>query len=311
MFARIAFLSLLVVAATSPLQAVEPPSWLSVSTQPPVDLGTDVFRGQDCCDPGTLLQWSRGNSYEGGPDLSEPLVTDRPDFTEASSTVGRGVAQIEFGYTYIRNDDAGVLDETHSMGEPLLRYGIFREWLEMRVGLFPVSMRTSSGGVSNTTSGTEDLYLGLKIALTPQECLLPEMALIPQMTVPTGSPAFTNDEVLPGANWIYSWEINDFISTAGSSQFNRAIDEGTGDAYVEFAQSWTVSYSLSDQLGAYTEWFAFFPSSADTAVPQHFFNGGFTYLLTDNVQFDVRGGVGLNEAADDYFVGTGLSIRFP
>ncbi len=32
--------------------------------------------------------------------MTEPLVTDRPDFTEACSTVGRRVAQeIETGYT--------------------------------------------------------------------------------------------------------------------------------------------------------------------------------------------------------------------
>ena len=72
----------------------------------------------------------------------------------------------------------------------------------------------------------------------------------------------------------------------------------------------TVAYSLTETLGAYTEWFALIPSGADTALPQHFFNGGFTILLSDDIQFDVRGGVGLNDAAEDYFVGTGLSIRF-
>jgi hypothetical protein len=111
-------------------------------------------------------------------------------------------------------------------------------------------------------------------------------------------------------NWIYAWEINDFISTAGSTQFNRSIDETTGSSYTEWAQSWTIAYSLADKLGAYTEWFAFFPNSADTAKPQHYFNGGFTYLLCNDVQWDIRAGVGLNEAADDYFVGTGFSVRF-
>jgi hypothetical protein len=111
-------------------------------------------------------------------------------------------------------------------------------------------------------------------------------------------------------NWIYGWEINDVISTAGSSQFNRSRDEVTLDTYVEFAQSWTIAYSLSDRLGAYTEWFGLMPSGAATAKPEHYFNGGFTYLLSDNMQFDIRAGAGLNGAADDYFVGSGLSIRF-
>ena len=264
----------------------------------------------DCCSEGTLFRWSCCPDVTGGPDLDEPLVTDRPDFTEASSTVGLGVTQIEFGYTYTYNNDAGESVRSQSFGEPLLRYGILANWLELRLGLFPVQERTRTAGASDTTSGTEDLYTGFKIGLTPQCGILPEMALIPQMTVPTGSNAYTADEVLPGVNWIYGWEVNAFISTAGSTQFNRAIDDGTGNAYTEWAQSWTVAYSLSDDVGAYTEWYALFPHSADTADVEHYFNGGFTYLVNNDVQFDVRAGSGLNGAADDFFVGTGLSIRF-
>lgn len=264
----------------------------------------------DCCSEGTLFRWGCCPDLTGGPDLDEPLVTDRPDFTEASSTVGLGVAQIEFGYTYTYNNDAGESVRSQSFGEPLLRYGILANWLELRLGLFPVQERTRTAGASDTTSGTEDLYTGFKIGLTPQCGILPEMALIPQMTVPTGSNLFTADEVLPGVNWIYGWEVNDFISTAGSTQFNRAIDDGTGNAYTEWAQSWTVAYTLTDDVGAYTEWYALFPHSADTAQVEHYFNGGFTWLLNNDVQFDVRAGTGLNEDADDFFVGTGLSIRF-
>lgn len=275
------------------------------------DIGRSLVRGQGCFAPGTLFQWSYGNSFGGGPDLNAPLVTDRPDFTEASSTVGRGVAQIEFGYTYVLNDDAGTRDISHSVGEPLLRYGILAEWLELRLALFPTTANSVTGAMRTSNSGLEDLYAGFKIGLTPQEGFLPEMALIPQATLPTGDPAFTNDDVLPGVNWIYAWQVNDFISTGGSSQFNRSRDDGTLDTYVEFAQSWVIGYALAERLGAYTEWFAFVPSGAATAKPQHFFNGGFTYLLTQDMQFDVRAGAGLNGAADDYFVGTGLSIRFP
>ena len=259
---------------------------------------------------GTLFQWSYGTSFSGGPDLDEPLVTDRPDFTEATVTVGRGVAQIEFGYTYTYNNDAGESVRSQSFGEPLLRYGILADWLEFRIALFPVEERTRTVGASNTNRGTEDLYTGFKIALTPQEGILPEMALIPQMNLPTGGNAFTSNSVEPGVNWVYGWEINDCISTAGSTQANRRIDGATGEAYLEMAQSWTIAYSLSDNLGAYTEWFVLIPSGADTAKTQHFFNGGFTYLISNDVQFDIRAGVGLNDAADDYFVGTGLSIRF-
>ena len=261
------------------------------------------------CGRGTLFRWGCARTITGGPDLYEPLITDRPDFTEASVTVGRGVAQIEFGYTYTYNNDGSESVRSHSAGEPLLRYGIFADWLEFRIALAPVNVRTTSVGVPSTVSGTEDLYLGFKIALTPQACFLPEMALIPQMNVPTGSAGLTSDHVEPGINWVYSWEISDFLATAGSTQANRRFDD-TGDEYLEIAQSWTIAYGLTDNLGAFTEWYALFPSGATSAPVEHYFNGGFTYLINNDVQFDIRGGVGLNGNADDYFVGTGLSIRY-
>lgn len=255
---------------------------------------------------GTLLQWSYGTSFGGGPALDEPLVTDRPDFTEASSTVGRGVAQLEVGYTFIYDDDAAEATKTHSYPEPLLRAGILADWLELRVGW---NYGNDDTGLISS-SGAEDLYLGFKIGITPQEGLLPEMSLIPQMNVPTGSSSRTDGEVLPGLNWIYGWGINDCISTAGSTQLNRTIDEGTGSAYTEWAQSWTIGYSLADRVGAYTEWFALIPHSADTARLENYFNGGFTVLINNDVQWDIRAGTGLNSNADDFFAGTGLSVRF-
>jgi hypothetical protein len=259
-----------------------------------------------CDGPGTLIQWSYGTSFEGGPDRSAPLVTDRPDFTEATSTVGIGVAQLEIGYTYTFDNDGATTTKSHGYPEALLRYGLMAEWLELRVVWSYAGFEAGNTNVS----GSQDLGLGLKIALTPQEGILPEMAIIPQMSVPTGSNALSADEVLPGVNWVYGWALSDCISTAGSTQFNRALDETTSVAFTEWAQSWTVAYSLTDQWGGYTEWFAFFPHSATTALPEHYFNGGFTYLLCNDVQLDFRGGVGLNDAADDYFVGSGLSIRF-
>jgi hypothetical protein len=258
--------------------------------------------------PGTLFQWSYGGAT-GGPDLSEPLVTDRPDFTEASSTVGQGVAQLEMGYTFTENRDNGDSEKSHSIGEPLLRYGMLANWLEFRVAIFPVQNESTIGGVDSKTSGTEDTYLGFKIGLTPQDGILPEMAIMPQMTVPTGSSAFTNDEVLAGVNWLYAWDLCEDVSLAGSTQFNRSLDD-TGEGYIEFAQSAAIGVSLTDELGAYAEWYALFPSGADSARVEHYLNGGFAYLLSNDVQWDIRVGTGLTAASDDFFVGTGLSIRF-
>jgi hypothetical protein len=258
----------------------------------------------------TLLQWSYGTSFEGGPDLYDPIVTDRPDFTESSVTVGYGVIQLETGYTFTHDSDAGDSTRSHSFPESLLRIGMFAEWFEFRVDWNYGDEQTEIAALENSASGAEDLGLGVKLALTPQESLLPETAIIFQMSVPTGSAEFTADEVLPGFNYLYGWDINEDWSTGGSSAINRAVDDGTGDAYHELSQSWTVGRSWTDRVSSYAEWFVIAPTSADTVQTEHYFNGGFTVLLNDDLQWDIRAGLGLNDAADDFFTGTGLSMRY-
>lgn len=270
--------------------------------------------GPPACKPrGTLFQWSYGTSFSGGPPgPDEPLVSDRPDFTEASTTVGRGVVQLEAGYTYTQDEAGGVTNGSHSFPEALWRIGVLAEWLEFRIAFnYGAEQLTQDLSPTFRTDGAQDLYLGFKIGLTPQEGILPEMSLIPQATVPTGARAFTGDTTLPGLNWCYGWDISDFLSTGASTQFNMSIDPDSGRKYTEFAQSWTVGYSLTEKWSAYTECYGLFPSGADTVKPQYYFDGGFTYLFTNNLQWDIRGGVGLNEAADDFFTGTGFVVRFP
>lgn len=261
----------------------------------------------------TLFKWGYGDGGEGltaAEKLEEPLASDRPDFTEASSTVGLGVVQLESGYTYTYDSNDVSSTKSHSFPEALLRVGMLAEWFEFRIAQNYAEETTTDFGVSRTTeTGAEDLYLGIKWGLTAQEGILPEMALITQMTVPSGDDAFTAGETLPGVVWLYGWEVNDWIATAGQTKADRAIDDVTGDPFLEFSQSWTVGYTLTEPLGAYTEWFVIAPDGADTNHTENYADGGFTYRVTNNLQLDIRAGVGLNEAADDYFVGSGFVIR--
>lgn len=257
----------------------------------------------------TLFQWSYGTTFSGGPPVDDDLQTDRPDFVEASTTVGKGVLQIESGYTYIRNKDPGDDSVVHSAGEVLFRYGVLEDWLELRLGVFPFSESQSATAPTIKTNGVEDLYLGVKLGLTPQEGIWPEMALVPQMTVPTGHDSVTAGTCRAGINWLYGWDVTDFIAIGASTQFNTAIDDGTAKRYTRWNQAITINYNLAEKVGAYTEWFAFFPAGADTAQTEHYADGGITYRITPDMQFDVRAGIGLSDASADYFLGTGFSIR--
>ena len=113
---------------------------------------------------------------------------------------------------------------------------------------------------SNSSAGGEDLYLGFKIALTPQDGVLPETALVLQTTVASGDDVFSSGDANPGLNYIYSWALDDEWSLAGQTQWNRAVDGDTGRPYSEFSQSvaiervWTINSSLLRVVLPDTRW---------------------------------------------------------
>src|SRR5215207_9321663 len=79
--------------------------------------------------PGLLLA-AAVVAQEGWSGLEEPLITDRPDFTESTETVPRGHFQVEGGTTLNRVED----EDSTSFGELLVRIGTGERW-ETRLGL--------------------------------------------------------------------------------------------------------------------------------------------------------------------------------
>jgi hypothetical protein len=271
--------------------------------------------------PQALLDWAIGKGWkkedeEPKTKRSEPLQSDRPDFTEASTTVGRGMIQIEAGYTYSQDREGDVVRHGHSYAETLLRIGMFADWFEWRVyqnfTSESLSFRGRPADPHTPVRGAQDLSLGCKVALTEQNRFLPETAVILRMSVPTGSSEATAGKVLAGGSLLYGWDvIEDCLSLGGSTLADRAVDEDR-KTHIVFAQSITVGYKLTRKLGAYTEWYALFPSgaSAPGLSAQHYLDGGFTYKVTPDLQFDVRAGYGLSRGAQDFFVGAGFVARY-
>jgi hypothetical protein len=265
------------------------------------------FDGRNSPGPKTLLSWNGAEVADSEPNPK--LVTDRPHFSEASSLVGLGRVQIETGYTFTMDRSNGVRTTTQSFGEPLLRAGLGAEWFEFRLATTALT-ETTTGNGSRSTSGMDDLYLGAKIAITEQAGMLPEFAVFPQMRLPAGSPAFTSDRVLPGVNLAYSWMLNDWLELECNTQFNSRRDD-LAHTYTEFIQTVNFEYELTDNVGAFTEVIGFMPSGSLSALPEYYFHGGFVYFLTDDIQFDIHSGVGLNRAATNLaFTGIGFSKRF-
>jgi hypothetical protein len=263
-------------------------------------------------DGGTLFDWGFGGSSDGGPDLDKPLLSDRPKFTQTAVTVGKDVVQLESGYTYTFDDEHGVSFSNHSLPESLLRMGLFADWLEFRLGWDYEIQRTNDHSAVTRDSGPDDLNLGVKLCLTPQDHILPESGVILEMSVPSGGEFFTADEVLPTIDYCYQWDLTGCRcwTISGNTILGGDVDQVTNDSCARFAQSLALDHAWTDNFHSFIEWYMLSPISAVTNHPQYYFDRGMTYYVTSNIQLDLRAGMGLNGHADDFFAGTGLSVRY-
>jgi len=233
---------------------------------------------------------------------SEPIVTDRPDFTESTSVVPRGMLQVEGGYTFER---AGAV-HTHAIGEVLGRVGLL-DALELRIGLNSYTITSVAGGSS---TGVEDASLGVKLGLLRRDghgAAFPEAALIVATGLPTGGSAVTAGGWEPEAKLALGWDLSERLGVAAN--LNAASLHGNGGRTGELAGSVSFGYSLTDRIGSYAEYYGFYPTSGPGA-DTHFANAGLTYLLTDDFQVDARVGHNLGSPEGDYFFGIGLARRW-
>jgi hypothetical protein len=191
---------------------------------------------------------------------------------------------------------------------------MFAEWFEWRLEYnYETNDITLPGppapGRHIRMRGSDDMVVGFKIAVAPQEGILPELGFITELSLPTGSPDFTADEVLPRITWAYGWKINEKLSFTMGTLVDRAIDD-VGNVYTEFAQSGSLEYDLTKKLSEFTELYLISPTGHTINQVQYYFDGGLVYHLTNNLQLDVEAGVGLNAAADDFFAGAGFVVRY-
>jgi len=234
----------------------------------------------------------------------EPLISDRPDFTESTATMKRGEVQLEGGDTF----EHAASVKTNTIGELLLRIGIASR-AELRIEPGSYTKVTSPDG---DASGWVDAALGTKLRLymAPDEkpSMVPAVSLIVLTSVPTGSVEFRQTKLQPEAKLAAEWTLSDRIGVATNINVSRPRDDENG-RYTVFEGSVSFGFELTPRLGAYTEVFGFAPQLAGVGHSRYG-NTGLTFSLTPDFQLDLRGGMGFNGVQPDYFVGAGLVHRW-
>jgi hypothetical protein len=265
----------------------------------PAHRGLDLARWVLAVCPALALIASDGASAQ---EADEPLVTDRPDFTESPVSVQPGRVQLEGGYTH---EEAGDVT-TDGAPELLLRIGL-TDALELRLAANSYTRVAAPGG---DASGLEDPFVGIKLEAargseTPS-FLEPAMALLVGSSLPVGSTDIGEDDAVPEVLLALDWTLPEPLGIA--SNIGLSYESEDGEQFLQGSFSTALGVGLGASWGLFFEYYAFVPEGSERDV-QHFLDTGATRLLSNDFQLDVRVGTEVG-GETDYFAGVGLAYRW-
>lgn len=246
---------------------------------------------------------------------SRVISTDRPSFSNGTGIQPRGTLNLETGYLFTFRDRDGVETTRHNGPEVLARVGVIEERLELRfiTSGYTWSRSTDDSG-SSADAGWSDIALGVKLRLTQQDGVLPRLALNVQSTLGGGADNVSTQQAEPLVSLIWSYDLAQAFGDRWSGftlggNANVAWPTTDGDRFTQGQGSVYLSFPVADRVSGFAEYFVIGPFSKGTDAA-HFVDFGGVYLLTDRAQLDARIGFGLNDEADNLFIGAGISFLF-
>jgi Putative MetA-pathway of phenol degradation len=237
----------------------------------------------------------------------EDLVTDRPDQTESAVTVPLNSLQIETGFS-IENDKWDQFENKNiSYNSTLLRYGIIENF-ELRIGfgILKTEQKTKWAGLPSVTKDYRYLPLsvGGKYHFTDNNENSDFAILIMYQNILDTKLSYkniSNDLNIIGA---FSHNLCDKVSMGYNFGGIYNIDDNS----MFFIYSIAAGISLTDKLSFFVEPYGTL-ANGDHITLQ--LDAGFTYLVLNNLQIDISGGIGITDVSPDNFISFGLSYRLP
>ncbi|MEQ9468177.1 MAG: transporter [Ekhidna sp.] len=224
---------------------------------------------------------------------SNPIITDRPTQSAASTVVPLGTAIVEYGFIH---ESAGDFSTT-TFANLHARVGLLK-YAELRIT--QNIQQVKNDATDTKLSGLSPITLGAKVHLITERGAMPQTSIIGQMTLENGNEAFRPSKPVPEVRLNFSNTLGEFWSLGYNvgMQFpeNNTITLYTAVIGYSFLPGWT----------AFAEPYGFFYEGDS----DHRFNAGIIYLVKNNFQVDISAGVGLSDISPDSFIGLGAAIGF-
>ena len=213
--------------------------------------------------------------------INGQIITDRPDQTEASIVLPKNILQIESGFS---------VDQTNTFNN-LFRFGL-SESVEIRLNTNYIFM-DSKEGVNIPSPKFGDIELGTKIQLFSSEKHTTTVAFLSHISIPTASKYYTNDGWGTLNRILISHDLSQTLSIGYNLGYNKVY--GAPGTFI-------YTLALAKSIGSWGVYAELFGENSKKESPNSY-DLGLTYILKENIQFDVSLGKGFNNKMDYFALG--------
>jgi hypothetical protein len=229
------------------------------------------------------------------------METDRPDQTESPVITRKNYVQAEWGLNIEKENKL----KTFVHPTVLWKYGVSSKF-EFRLITEFVSQETPLiiPFGNDYITGILPVQLGGKVSLWEEKGLLPKTSFIFHVAPSKfGNKKFHTDKWAPN----FRFTMNHTLSETVGLGYNIGAE---WDGFSNIP-SWV--YTIAPGFNIGKNWYAYveaFGAITKNESPAHGLDAGFAYYFSDNCKIDISSGVGISEAATDWYGAIGYSFRF-
>lgn len=236
------------------------------------------------------------------------LSTDRPDQTESPYSVNAGHVQLEMDlFNWTHDSEDGTTFEAWNIAPLNLKIGILENAdLQLVFENWTRESRTT-GGRRTVQEGIGDFTLRWKQNLWGNDGGATALAVMPFVTIPLHTGDLGRDEPEAGIIIPFGWNLPHGLYLGLMTEWDWLNDERGGHHNAWF-NTITLGAELTESIGAYVEFTAMVYD--DGSPWEGTVDGGFTFALSEDVQFDIGCNVGVTRAAPDVQPFIGLTYRY-
>jgi len=242
-----------------------------------------------------LSQPSYGQYYE-------TLNTDRPGQAFTPYAMGKGAFQAETGLVYLGSKDSNPDIRNNSLGlTGFFKHGL-SETFELNYGFTVLNQAIRTDTNDQTDTGVQGINLGGRFNIKSGDGNKPSYGFLISLFFNNfAHSAFRTEHLAPLFLFLYKQSFSDVVSLSGN--LGMSWNGDTPDPQTNYVINF--GFNISGKLSAFVENYGWIRNEQ---LVSHF-DGGISYLINNNLQFDISGGYGKNNGISDFFAATGISIR--